>query len=309
MTDEHTKTASLCRNNRNARCLAMATLAALTLATGSQAQIVAEEGGGERINFAGKLQMLSQRIGAAACYNHRKIDSGATFIQLITASSEFTLILDALENGSDQLDIFGAETEPLVLEEVAALSAIWEPMRATIDEIVAHGSSDAQIKLIGQESGPLFEKSKDVVTEVSIEYASPTSLLQADAIVIGIAGRQRSLAQNISMNSCLIASGLADDSVVEAFQAAMERYEVSALALSNGMPEAGINPTDNPEILIGLDIAMQDWLRVKPALETIAAGSSADDATLADIFKTMNGLTSQMNSVVGDYTMDSKLNL
>ena len=70
-----------------------------------------EENAEERINYSGKLRMLSQRIPSAACHLSRGIDVEGARALLRAAPAEFEQILTALEFGGDtELNIKHPET-------------------------------------------------------------------------------------------------------------------------------------------------------------------------------------------------------
>ena len=75
----------------------------------------------ERINFSGKLRMLSQRISASACNLNADIDGDLSLQMLRSSHAEFNKIIDALEFGNIDLHIKNAENRPEVLTAIANL--------------------------------------------------------------------------------------------------------------------------------------------------------------------------------------------
>ncbi len=273
------------------------------------AGFVEDVGASERINLSGKLRMLSQRIPAAACYAHAGIAPEKATKLMAAATAEFDLIINGLEFGEDTLNIKGAETDRKVLADVKLVHEVWDPLHATIDNIVATGGTDDEIVHLANESHPLLGHAKHLVSVLVGEYADPTALLQADAMTIDIAGRQRMLAQRISKNACLITSGFDVERATKELAGAREVYDASARALRFGMPAAGITATTNEEILAGLDEVLALWDSMQPQLDSVAAGEEISNENRANIFNAMNSLTGQMNALVGKYNEESKLDL
>lgn len=274
-----------------------------------QAQFIEDAGGAERIDNSGKLRMLSQRIPASACFAHADILHDASFAMLGDATAAFDKIIAGLERGDDSIGMTGAETDRRVLMKIAALNVIWDPMHSEIDLVLANGGADADISQLAATSEPLLDAAKLLVSEIAAEYADPTAMLQSDALVIDIAGRQRMLSQRISKNTCLIGTGLAADTAIGELTATMNMFDVSAHALLNGMPDAGILAPDNDVVIAGLTKVIADWNDIKSLIENVIAEGAANDDQLANVFTTMNSLTGQMNTIVGIMAEDSKLNL
>ena len=264
--------------------------------------IVEEVGGSERINYAGKLRMLSQRIPAAACNAAAGIapeDSAAAFA---AAVAEYDRILAALEHGDADLGIVGPEQDRKVLADIRALHEVWDPLHATLDEMAAGGMDAARAAMVAETSHDLLDVAKHLVGLITSEYANPAELMQADAIVIDIAGRQRMLAQRISKNACLIASGLDAERAATEMGATIEMYGVSLGALRAGMPEAGIAPPPTAEIADGLAEIAGIWEGLQPVLAKLRAGDGVTEAERAAIFAGGNALTAKMNVLVGKYS-------
>lgn len=297
----------------NVLSLAAATILApaLVIATPafSQSQFVEDIGASERINFSGKLRMLSQRIPAAACYSNAGIKTDQSTALLEAAAAEFDLIVNGLEFGEDSLGIKGAESDRAVLGDISQVNEVWGPLQDVLDNVIANGTTDDDVRHLANESAPLLENAKSLVSTLVAEYADPAALLQADAITIDIAGRQRMLAQRISKNVCLALNGVNSESAMKELTGAREMYQASVDALRYGLPSAGIDAPTDEEIIAGLDEVLKTWNSVQPTLDTVLAGDQIDDAAKGEVFTAMNSLTGQMNTLVGVYNDLSKLGL
>lgn len=292
--------------------LALSTSAAIAGSTEAEvvnAGFVEDVGASERINYSGKLRMLSQRIPAAACYSHAGVETEKAADLLAAATAEYDLIINGLEFGEPKLGIKGAEQDRHVLVDIKKLHTFWDPLHTDIDDIIATGGTDEEVQHIAHESHELLAVAKHLVSVLVGEYSDPTALLQADAMTIDIAGRQRMLAQRISKNVCLIASGFDVERAQKELAGARGIYDASANALRFGMPDAGINATRHEHILTALDSVLALWAESQPVLDAAAAGADLSNNEKAFVYNAMNSLTGQMNKIVGMYNDASKLGL
>jgi hypothetical protein len=274
-----------------------------------EAGFIEDVGASERINYSGKLRMLSQRIPAAACFSHAGVETAASAKLLKAATAEFDQIINGLEFGDEALGMKGEEKDPKVLIDLAKLREIWDPLHPEIEDIIDNGGTDEEVVHIALVGRDMLDVAKHLVSVISGEYADPTALLQADALTIDIAGRQRMLAQRISKNVCLMLSGFDTEAAGKELANARNIYNASANALRSGMPEAGITATKNEEILNGLDSVLALWAEIQPILDSVAAGEDIGSDQRAFVYNSMNSLTGQMNTLVGMYNDDSKLGL
>ncbi|MFK7752397.1 MAG: type IV pili methyl-accepting chemotaxis transducer N-terminal domain-containing protein [Sedimentitalea sp.] len=277
--------------------------------TPTPASFVEDVGASERINFSGKLRMLSQRIPSAACNAFSGIEPEKATAQLAAATAEFELILNGLQFGEAKLNMKGEESDRKVLIDIAKVREHWGPLQTIAQDIVDNGGTEVEITEIAERSAPLLGAAKHLVSVLVGEYSDPTALLQADALTIDIAGRQRMLAQRISKNVCLASSRFSTELALKELAGARNIYDASVRALRFGMPNAGITATTNPDILAGLDSVLALWEDIQPVLDSVAAGENISDENRARIFLAMNSLTGQMNKLVGTYNDDSKLGL
>lgn len=274
-----------------------------------QAGFVDDIGQSERMNFSGKLRMLSQRIPGTACYAHANIEKEKSSALLEAAMTEFDQIIYALEHGDESLGIIGPEEDRKVLAGIAKMHSLWDPLHPEIIDVYENGGTDEEVVHLAAASHEVLDIAKRLVVAIVAEHSDPTAVLQTDAMTIDIAGRQRMLAQRISKNACLIMTGLDTGGAIDEMAGAREIYDASVNALRFGMPEAGINASDNPAVIEGLDKVLALWKDVQPILDSVAAGEDIADEQRAYLYNSMNSLTGQMNTLVGIYTEDAKLNL
>lgn len=274
-----------------------------------QAQFVEDTGGGQRINNAGKLRMLSQRIPAAACTLNAGIAIDDSRAVLEGALAEYERILAALVHGDDEMGIYGPEERVRtlrIIQEIHSEKAKIEPiLAATLDGT----SSAADIQTLAQTSGTLLDLAKMLTTEITGSYSLPVSMRQADALAIDIAGRQRMLTQKLSKEVCQVMSGIDASSSRQNANGTAEVFETTLNALRNGMPAVGLEKPANDEIADGLEGVMANWMAVKSHIDATDAGEALSDQARADLFLGLNKTMAEMNRVVGLYSENSKTDL
>ena len=272
-------------------------------------QFLEDDGASNRIDFSGKLRMLSQRIPAAACNLAAGIDTQTSAAVLNSAAAEFDQIVNALEFGDESLGIIGVEERRKTLVGLRKLRESWEPMFAEAQQI-ADGNGSADIVMaMADHSAEVLRIAVLLVSEISGQYSNPTAVLQIDALTIDIAGRQRMLSQRISKNICLVASGVNADVAMDELASAAQAFETSLDALRNGMPDAGIKSPPNTDVANGLEVVVEDWANLKPIVTQILAGETIDDEQRSIAFNGANAMTGNMNKVVGMYSQASKQDL
>lgn len=268
---------------------------------------VDDVGASERVNYAGRLRMLSQRIAAAACYGHGGIERDDAVALLDASMAEYDRILDALEGGDEGLGIRGTEENPRTVRQIEATREAWHALR---DAVPADPASDEwDVGAVHRAAAPLLSEAQALVDEIVGRYADPAALLHADAIRIDIAGRQRMLSQRVSKNLCFLSRDIEPESARAQLTQAADLFEASANALRFGMPTAGVLASEDPEIVAGLDDILSRWAVVRGKVDATLDGGAMTGEQAADAFHAMNAITARMNEVVGLYSDTSKLDL
>lgn len=268
---------------------------------------ISDEGASERVNFSGKLRMLSQRVAATACNYVADVEKEQSKSMLLSAQAEILKITRALELGDADLRIYGNEKRRKTLEALANVRNEWEPINSAIEDLLQGQNLNKNLTVISESSMPLLDAAKLLVSEISGQYSDPSVMTQADAMLVDISGRQRMFTQKMSKESCLIWSGLVEKA--EDLSNTMQTFEISLQALRNGLESAGIRPAPTAEIMYGLDEIWEKWQSLKPSLQKAVSGETADVTLRGEIFKELNTVLVQMNAVVGMYTIHGKTGL
>ncbi len=265
-----------------------------------------EENAEERINFSGKLRMLSQRIPSAACHLVRGVDVEGASALLNSAPAEFEKILTALEFGDPDLNIQEPETRRKTLARIHELRARWEPMKAAADAVANGTATDADIDYILTNNMNVLGAAIPLVSELVKQYSNPNAVSHANLMLIDISGRQRMLTQKMSKESCIAASSYRKDTTLDDLAGTMRIFEASLNALRHGMANVGIMPPPNGTISSGLDVVLTDWSEVKPMLTQVRTGDVLEPEKDAFKFRQLNTTMVNMNKVVGLYVQAAK---
>jgi len=283
---------------------------ALTAASGASAQNFSTDvGSSERINLAQQLGTLTQRIIASACNLNAGVAERESNAVLQISANQYERINSALLKGNRGFGILGEENRPRTLRAISELAEVWDPLQTEALTAEVGASQDSMIASIAEQSDPVLEEVNILVSEITAQYADPVALLHADALLIDIAGRQRMLAQRMSKDVCLIASGIEVDAAKEELTATMELFNTSLTGLANGVESVGLRPPPTAQIADGLQSVTDEWTTIRPALDAVIRGSELDDATRARLFGAFLGMEARMNNVVFMYAKNSKLGL
>ncbi|AXX99470.1 type IV pili methyl-accepting chemotaxis transducer N-terminal domain-containing protein [Profundibacter amoris] len=265
-----------------------------------------DDGGNQRINYSGKLRMLSQRMPAAACVIAYSGNSESAVQALGAASVEFGKILISLRDGNPDMGIIGAEKRRNTLAKLDEIKVLWEPFHAAINDILEGKNIDASMKYLSENNMALLGAAKALVTEESAEYSNPAELTQADALLIDFAGRQRMLTQKIAKESCGVETGNAPLGSVDDMKSTISMFEMTLGALRDGMPAAGVKAPPTDEIHNSLVAATEHWTETKSLLESIAGKGSIGSEKQDQLFDLLTQGLKEMNAITGLYTEYSK---
>lgn len=266
-------------------------------------------GSSERVNLSGQLGTLSERITAAACNLSAGIAVTEAQAVLKISTNRFTLINKALVEGNRRMGILGEETRPRTLQAIGDLNAKWEPLQEMANATQANANDTAYVESLYDQSSPVQDEAKILVSEITGQYADPAIMQHADALLIEIAGRQRMLANRMSKNVCLVASDVKDDAAMAELQTTMGLFQTSLDALQNGLPSVGLRPPPTEGIANGLGEVAEEWNAILPTLEAFIDGAELNDTKRAELFLAFLGMEGRMNNVVNNYQKNSKQRL
>lgn len=275
----------------------------------SIAGFVEDDGASEHMIYAAKLRILSQRIPAAACFEHFGIEKEASAELLRSATMLFDRILDGLEHGDTELGLMKPETDRMILADIKKTHEVWDPLHGLIEKIASGNSTDDDILLLAGKGAALVEITGHMSSVIMAEYSDPTVLLQEDALLLEIAGRMPMMAQRLAKDLCMIVGDLNADKHLDEMASTRTLFENTVDALRNGMPAMGLKATADPDIQAALDDAMSDWAAIRSVFDLVADGRTVTKETETTIFHAMNALTDKLDSIELMYGAASKMDL
>lgn len=269
-------------------------------------QLVEDIGAAERVEAGDRLRTLSQEIPAAACHLHGGIAPDQSRKLLEESRRDFEVIIDALLNGNPAMNIIGGEPRKLMIAEIDNLAETWAPTNAAIDALLTTPGDKGAITTIKQDNAVLFDKTSHLLSELSAEYSNPAELLQIDALLIDIAGRQSMLTQKMSKETCQIWTGNRSDEMMSALTSSIQTFDVSMNALLNGMPALGVIPAPTPEIKSGLELVMSDWTELRTELEAVMAQADTPTERKTQVYEALNAKMYKLEEIVHLYAIYAK---
>jgi hypothetical protein len=283
-----------------------------TEATVIQVQVRMKESGPERIDQAGKLKMLTQRIPASACNAAAGVGGQVAKGFLAASIGEFDRIVTALEHGDVYISIRDAETDRGVLRRIDQVNEVWGPVREEVlpmADLSSQATTVEEVATTAEAAPQLLDLTEALIGDLIGEYADPSRLLATDAVGLDIVGRQRMMPQIISKTACMIAEGIDTATARAELDASVGLFELSLDALVDGMPEAGVRPPPTPEIRDELTAVIEIWDGVRPTIDDLKAEGSLPVEDRELVYATMNDLTSMLNEVARKYALASTQNL
>lgn len=287
-------------------------VAAFGIATASPALaegFTEDVGSSERVNLSGQLGTISERITAAAC----NLSAGVAVVEsqavLKISTNHFSRINQALLVGNRGFGILGEEKRPRTLRAINDLNAKWEPLQEMANATQASANDNDYVESLYDQSNPVQDEAKILVSEITGQYADPAIMQHADALLIEIAGRQRMLANRMSKNVCLIASDVQDEKAMAELQETMGLFQTSLDALQNGLPSVGLRPPPTQGIANGLNDVAAEWDAINPYLDAFIGGAELSTEVRAQLFLAFLGMEARMNNVVHNYQKNSKQRL
>ena len=154
----------------------------LSLSTSVSAGDLAFDGSKVRVNLSNKLNMLGQKVAAAAC----NIDAGFAVEdakeELVAARRDFQTIMNGLENGDVVLGIPSAERRAASLRSIANVKQAWAPIDAAVEDMLQDQNIDAAASTIASANMPLLEATGILASDIVGQYSNPHEMTQSDAM-------------------------------------------------------------------------------------------------------------------------------
>ncbi len=257
--------------------------------------------GADRIRYANRLTMLTQRVAAASCALSSDVAVEESHYFLEEAMHETDIILEALRDGNERLHILGPEKRRRTLHDLEELAHEWEETHGAVENVLKNGHDIESAHVIDDHNLSLLNKAQILAADISGQYSDPFEITQAHAMLITIAGRQRMLTQKMAKDACEIWTGYHAEEGRADLEKTMVVYENSIIALRDGMPSLGIMAAPNETILNDLGIILDRWYVVKGNLLKLLAGEELDMDQKYEIIHDLNLELDELEHLIHDY--------
>ncbi|KIT15787.1 type IV pili methyl-accepting chemotaxis transducer N-terminal domain-containing protein [Jannaschia aquimarina] len=287
------------------------TAAFVTAAMPAQADLLlsvryaADPGAAERLEAADRLRTLSHEVASAACHMAGGVEPDQSRKLMIETKRDVIRISAALRHGDAGWNILGEETDRAILADLDKFDATWAPVQAALETLMESPQDADALRIVKAASEELFETSYHLLSVLSGEYSNPMDLLQSDAILMDIVGRQAMLTQKIAKEACEVWTGTHTPERVDALYASTDMFELGIRALHDGMPELGIKPAPTPGIRYALEDVLSDWEIVRGHLALVKAGEIGE-ADKSDLYTRLNDKMYKLEKLVHMYVEFSK---
>ena len=257
-----------------------------------------------RINLAGRERTLIEQAAKAACFVHLGIEPERHVAEMRKDHEQFEKVLLGLRFGDPELGL-QRETDDAVLAALAKVKQKWFPYsealagpietgtvaRADLDAILAHdlevlGEMDRTVGLIQRAYG-----GRDVPLHIAVQ--------------VNIAGRQRTLSQQMAKQLCMIVAGYDEEASRAALAETVTLFDNSLSALSNGMPMLGIQAPKTDALKAQFGVVAARWAEMRAVLDPVLAGGAVEREMLAGLPDLTGTLLDASDTAVGLYAAES----
>ena len=213
--------------------------------------IIQSTGAAQRLGAAVELRSLFATLPAEACMLHNGEDASRRALEL--ALKRVDRLTFALREGNPFMDIMGAEADRQALAQLDSLENRWPRLRVALEWLLDTPDDRAALEGIIAAFGALEGHADQLVSEILNIYSNPVELTLREALHIDLAGRQQALLNEVAHGGCIGTMS----------PEAVSQVELGLNALVQGMPEVGIRPASNPQIVEQLELVQQAWTQAR----------------------------------------------
>ncbi len=236
-----------------------------------------------RIDNAAMLSALTMRATAQSCAINSGVDAEKYTASLTQTKSDFDQTLKGLTDGDETLNLVGEESAHSILEMLDFIDDSLPLFERALD--TASDTSVTRVHFMDHAlegfTNRIFLYTEILSANVVGKYSDPFVLTLADAFMVSLAARQRTLSQRLFYKACYAWSDFHPEDAQANLAEDVEIFERSLDAMQNGLPDLGIQPAPTPEIASKLDEVMVAWEAVKEPLGVLTQGGTLPDADKA----------------------------
>ncbi|MFK7746400.1 MAG: type IV pili methyl-accepting chemotaxis transducer N-terminal domain-containing protein [Roseobacter sp.] len=228
-------------------------------------EISAEKDARNRLSFASRQSMLTQKIARNACFVMANIDAERYVAKTESTVRQFDNTVHGLRYGDVNLEL-RKETNADVLTRLEAVETLWRTLGAASRQIAAgdvHTVPMAQLILLNMRALSAMDDAVD-----AIEATYGEGVISPDIVETArLAGRQRVLSQKVSKEVCFLLIGVESAGNWEMVNNTVAEFDLAMTDLLNGAAERDIVPPPDRQIKKQLERTQKAWVRFKKLLE------------------------------------------
>ena len=270
------------------------------------AGLVADVGAADRILYGDRLRTLTQVMASAACHVKADVDYKQNRQLLRAGIDQFDVILDALEFGNPDLHIIGVETDSKILRKLAEVRRKWDILKPSYLVIKEDPENDEARAIIYTKTDMLLESTGILLAYIEAAHSNPVELLQSDALLLEIVGRQAMVSQRLSYEACKVWSGIGKEQDIKDLHELTAMFERSITALLKGEPMLGIKPAPTEEIAAGLNSVLSDWNKIGWKLRTLADNGTISKEEIEYLCRKLFGKMARIEKITHQYAEYSR---
>ncbi|MEM7499164.1 MAG: type IV pili methyl-accepting chemotaxis transducer N-terminal domain-containing protein [Pseudomonadota bacterium] len=253
-----------------------------------------------RIDIAGFQRTRIKLIAKAACFAHAGVAPEKDFAIMARETAAVSDVFVSLRNGNPRLGL-KRETHSKVLAALREATALWLPYSERAAAIAERGSlTEAELDYLIEKEPALFDAMDEAVGQIQQTYGSESLPLHL-AVATNLAGRQRSLGQEVAKDVCLIAIGYAPEETRTKLVETMALFENTHGALAQGMPMLGIRAPAQPALAQTYVEVGALWTALKELAMPALDGEALDRERIVAVDMAAEDLTAASDAAVKLY--------
>lgn len=247
-------------------------------------KFVEDTGAANRILAGDILRTLSQEVPAAVCHLHHGVAVPEATDLLRLSIAKFDAITEALRDGNDEMGILGGETARKTTNALNDVIAAWAPVQQAALAVLETPADAAAADVVFASSDRMLDATYLLLSALEGEHANPVELMQSDIMLLEVSGRMVAMTQRMAYEACRVWSGANDEKYVADLTQAKQVFELSLTALTDGMPNLGVEAAPTPEIAAALSDVADDWRWISDTMAAIVAKQDVPEERRAELY-------------------------
>lgn len=258
----------------------------------------AQSGANRSVNLAARQSLLVEQMTNGAMLAVLGIDPNENIRAVRSSRDLFNSTLHGLRNGDDELGL-SATTTPEVLDELLRVEALWPRYDRTLQAIITplETSADVTERQVRELSDihTVIIAAVDRSTDVFERYSLGGAHHSIRSTTLNGAGQLRTQSQLMLGQLLAIAYDDRGEQNRPLLGEAARDFDRTLTGLIEGDPELRLLAAPTDEIRAEMAKVRRLWIEVRPILERVAAGASADEQSITTISRHTRRMIGPLN--------------